>query len=498
MKVAVNVKQPAAWGKRTAPLDSICDFTHLKHMLALILCVAILSLIVMPASAQEMPVTFTDVSDALDFTHRSTEFGGNGLSGAAWFDFNEDRLVDLFIAGNTTTFIQPNKLYLNKGDFVFENISPGAGLHLTQSSCASICSDYDNDGDTDLFVTNYASGTALPHALYHNDGNGSFTDQAFFVGVGKLEFGWGCSFQDFDNDGWDDLFFTGALDTYCLPGTTGCPDFETIGDGRGNRGTVLFNRGDGTFANFSDQMPVDMRNLYTSGVAHADFDQNGFSDILVVAEATPAQHGRPATSGHPILYQNNGNGNNFVTTRLRGTSSNRDAIGARVLVHAGDLVQMKEVYAGSSHLSTSSAWLNFGLGKATKIDKVVVNWPSGWIDVWTDAAIAVNQTNVLVEGASPVAAENETDLPRKLVLHSAHPNPFSASTTVTFELPETAEVSLDLYDTIGRRVRTLAHGLFSTGRHSILIHPDGLTDGLYIYRLEANGNEVTGKLLLLR
>lgn len=612
--------------------------------------------------AQPMPIAFTDQSAALDFQHRSSEFGGNGLAGAAWLDYdndgwqdlfipngrsqpnalfrnqgdgtfvnmapqagvennqgnatalaadfnndgwtdlfltgeqgrgrgwfqapavlyrnngdgtfmdvttfsgitgpaahrtasaadiNNDGLVDIFIAGNTSSSVQPNKVYLNNGDFSFTDISSSSGLGTRESSCASMFSDYNNDGlqdvflascttevpldlfrnngdntftkvtrqagfirnalymglcgadydqdgDIDVFVTNYASmRTDLPHSLFRNNGDGTFTDVAATAGVAAHAFGWGCSFTDFDNDGYDDLFFTGSLDTSCF--VSACGDLETIGLGRGNPGTMLFNRGDGTFQNFSDQLPINMENLYTSGVVHADYDQNGFTDVVVVAETVPPQHGRPEAPGDAILYRNEGNSNHWVTLRLQGTTSNRDAIGARVTVVAAERAQTKEIYSGSSHLSTESAWLTFGLADASHIDSVMVHWPGGEREVFSN--VPINRASVLVEASgqpAPVATEDQQALPHTIRLVRNYPNPFSESTTIVFELDAPMIVSLTLYDVLGQRVAQLEEGLLEAGGHDIHIRGQNLASGLYTYRLDTPTGGYTGTLMVVR
>ena len=186
--------------------------------------------------------TFTDV------TAQTTITGPAAHRSASAADINNDGLLDLFIAGNTSSSIQPNKLYLNLGNYQFSDISVSSGLNTRESTCASMFSDYDNDGfqdlfvapcttatpldlfrnngdgtftdvgvrsgftknalfmglcgadydhdgDIDVFVTNYSSTrTDLPHALYRNNGDGTFTDVAVAAQVAVHEFGWGCSF----------------------------------------------------------------------------------------------------------------------------------------------------------------------------------------------------------------------------------------------------------------------------------------------------------------
>jgi len=314
------------------------------------------------AVAQNLTVSFTDESAAIDFVHASNDNGGNGLSGASMFsDYDNDGDQDFFTVGCTTEI--PLNLFRNDGQGHFTDVTSAAGF-TTPALYMGLCgADYDHDGDTDVFSTNYSSTrTDLRHALYRNNGDGTFSDVAPGAGVAAHEFAWGCSFTDLDNDGWDDLFFTGALDTVCQPGVSGCPDIDTIGPGRGNPGSLFIASSSGRFQEFTDQMPIDLSREFSSGVAHGDYDGNGFSDLLVIREEVPAHNGRARTSGHPVLLRNQGNGNNWVSFSLEGSQSNRDAVGARVTVHAQDLGQSREVYAGSSHLRIlappdSAGWL---------------------------------------------------------------------------------------------------------------------------------------------
>ncbi|MEE9129755.1 MAG: CRTAC1 family protein [Phycisphaerales bacterium] len=322
----------------------------------------------------------------LTFTNISASSGVDtslGACAASFLDYDTDGFPDLFIANcnDKNLAATPIELHRNNGDLTFTDLTQSAGTNVPGLWMGLSMADHDNDGDLDVFSTNTGLLNGLWHALLRNNGDGSMTNIGVAAGVGVHRFAWGCSFTDFDNDSWADLFFTGALVGW---------NFNIIGPGVGNQGTMLFNDGDGTFSNFTEHMPVNLENRYTSGVAYGDYDNDGFNDILVMVETIPGD------LGTPVLLHNLGNDNNWVKLRLTGTISNRDAIGARVLVTANGVTQAKEVFAGTSLLSTDSKVLSFGLGKAPMTDEITVIWPSGLVEQFANAKAGATVT--LVEG----------------------------------------------------------------------------------------------------
>ena len=352
--------------------------------------------------------------------------------------------------------------------------------------------DYDNDGDIDFFATNVGAPDSQFHALYENNGDGTYTNVGAAAGTARFPFGWGCALQDYDNDGFTDLFFAGSLPL----GT-----FNFIGPTRGNRGTLLFNRGDKTFADFSMSLPVDLSSAYTSGVAAGDYDRDGFVDLVIGLEPLPGQVARP------VLLHNGGDGNHWITVQLEGTRSNRDGVGARIEVVSGTLRQVKEVYAGTSFLSMDSQWLTFGLGDRLQIDEILIHWPSGQVDVVRD--MDADQRIKIVEGqegfflSTAVLEECLEILPSVYALEQNSPNPFNSATTICYALPVGGVVKLVVYNLTGQKVATLIDGQRSAGAYTV--HWDGrddrgldLASGIYLYRLRVGSYTNVNKLLLLR
>ncbi len=447
-------------------------------------------------------LTFTDISASARVDTRV------GACATMFSDYNNDGLMDLFVAtcNDRNIASTPLELFRNNGDLTFTEVAAQAGVSRPGLWMGLAGSDYDHDGDIDIFVTN--TGTSgLPHALWRNNGNGTFTDQAPAAGVSNHEFAWGCSFTDFDNDGNDDLFFTGSIVGTCPPraattaGAQRCLALNIIGPGVGNPGTMLFSNGDGGFTELTAQMPVNLSNFYTSGVAQADFDNNGFPDIIVAAEAIPAQAGRVGQPGRPFLLRNAGNGNNWLKVRLVGTRSNRDGVGAKVRVASNGVVQLREVYAGASHLSMGSQWLSFGLGQSDRVDSVTVQWPAGTIDILKNAV--VNQIVTIEEGVTLTSVQEPGVVPGDFVLDQNYPNPFNPTTSIRYELRASSRVQLSVYNLIGEQVRVLVNETQTAGAKTVVW--DGrddsgikLSSGLYIYEIQSDNLRESKKMLLLK
>jgi hypothetical protein len=228
--------------------------------------------------------------------------------------------------------------------------------------CISL-GDYDNDGRLDLYISDFQRSS---DHLWHNEGKGLFDEVSDEAGITRptrdvLSFGGG--FFDYDNDGWLDIFIANGH-VYpevevATPGTH-YRQINSLFHNEGNGKFIEVGKGAGAGAGF--ETPYVGR-----GVAFADFDNDGFMDLVV------------ANNGDsPLLLHNSGgNGNHFLNFKLVGTKSNRDAMGARIRVVAGTTSQIREIAGGGSYLSQSDLRANFGLGKTSRVETVEVTWPSG-------------------------------------------------------------------------------------------------------------------------
>ena len=335
-------------------------------------------------------LTFTDVSEETGFA--------NYLGGclAAFTDYDLDGDQDLLYASCNEIDISvvPINLYRNDGNMQFTDVTVEAGLSGPLGAWMGFAiGDYDNDGDQDFFSTNlgnFPGLTVLP-VLFENNGDGTFSDVTQAAGVLDNIFGWGATFTDVNNDGYVDLFYVGSFpfEPFFFNGPLASP------------GLLYINNGDKTFANRDNWFGVDLSEQFTTGLAAADYDNDGFSDMAIVSGSLTADGSLAGERipGKPLLMRNEGNDNRWITIKTVGTESNRGGVGARVVVKHNDVVQTKEVRAGSSFLSTESPWLTFGLGAAPKGDSVrliEIHWPSGHVDFIRN--VPANQTITAVEG----------------------------------------------------------------------------------------------------
>src|SRR5216683_87719 len=324
--------------------------------------------------------TFTDVTDKAGVAGSES---GAFHSGATFFDYDRDGRLDLYVGsyvdlgdrrycdlGGVRSSCppsvyrgSPDALYHNNGDGTFINVTVKAKIYQPEGKNLSVgAADYDNDGWPDLFVAN----DGLDAYLYHNqhDGKGFFDEVSDQAGITRathevLSFGGG--FFDYDNDGWLDIFIAnGHVYPEVEQATPGIQYKQT--------NSLFHNQHNGKFLEVSKSAGNGFQSPYVGrGVAFADFDNDGFVDVVV------------ANNGDvPLLLHNSGgNGNHFLNFRLIGTKSNHDAMGARIRVLAGGISQIREIEGGGSYLSQSDLRANFGLGKVARAETVEIKWPGG-------------------------------------------------------------------------------------------------------------------------
>ncbi len=308
---------------------------------------------------------FEDVSDRAGIL---TSSGTYGL-GVSTLDFDNDGWTDLYVANDSN----PSALYRNRHDGTFEDIAVRASCAYSQDGKPQAgmgvgVGDFDHNGTMDILKTNFAGDTTT---LYANTGDGFCEDRTFDSGLGLNTrwLGWGAGFADFDNDGWLDIFLTNGH-VY--------PEVRQLRTESGyEQRKVVYRNVGGHFEDVSERLgPPATTPKAGRGAAFGDVDGNGTVDVAVNnVHAAPDLF---LTTAPPQ--------NHWLLLRLVGTQSNRSAIGARVTVRAGTMVQVDEVRGGGSYLSQNDLRVHFGLGAIARVDRIDVRWPNGRQESWRDQA----------------------------------------------------------------------------------------------------------------
>jgi len=250
---------------------------------------------------------------------------------------------------------------------------------LTMAAMCISLGDSDNDGWLDLYISDFQRSS---DHLWHNDGKGFFDEVSDQAGITRptrdvLSFGGG--FLDYDNDGWLDLFIANGHVYPEVEQATPEIHYKQINS--------LFHNENGQFAETTKISGDGFQNPHVGrGVAFLDFDNDGFTDVVV------ANNGDPPL----LLHNGGGNGSHFLNFKLVGARSNRDGMGARIRVAAGRVSQIHEIAGGGSYLSQSDVRANFGLGKAPRADCVEITWPSGQRQVFRN--IEADKLYLIEEG----------------------------------------------------------------------------------------------------
>ncbi len=326
--------------------------------------------------------TFTDVSVKAGVSDPS---GYYGLA-AVFVDVDDDGWVDLAVANDST----PNYLYRNRHNGTFEDVGYGSGFALSedgreQASMAIAVGDYNRDGKVDLFTTTFSDDYKT---LYRNDGGGNFSDVTYRAGLGDPTvpfLAWGAGFLDFDNDGLLDIFIANG---HVYPEV----DRQDWGTTWAERPQLFHNLDGARFREVPPATGSGLAEVITArGAAFGDLFNDGHIDVVINnIDSTPS-----------LLRNVVNNSNHWLTLKLvGGPKSPRDAVGAKVFLTASGVRQRADVCSGGSYSSSSDQRVHFGLGPASRVDKIEIYWPSGLKQ--QIAMPAVDQI-VTVEEGKPVA-----------------------------------------------------------------------------------------------
>ena len=326
--------------------------------------------------------TFADVTERAGIDPE--RYSGLGV---VMGDYDGDGRLDIYVANDST----PSSLYHNNGDGTFTDVGVQTGVAYSsegqeQAGMGVDFGDYDNDGWPDLVKGNFSDDTKN---LYHSNGDGTFTDLTYSAGIGEV--GWlfttfGAKFLDYDNDGWKDIILANGQ---TFPQMDRYPTGITYAE----RNLLFHNRGDGKFDEVGLRAGPGLAIKKVSrGLATTDYDNDGDLEIMV----------SNMNDSPDLLRRTRQNPQHSILVRTIGTQSNRDGIGTKIRVTCGGRTQYDEVKSGGSYLSSSDLRVHFGLGASVRIDRLELRWPSGQADIIQNPP--VDHVLVVKEGQGLIAA----------------------------------------------------------------------------------------------
>jgi len=386
----------------------------------------------------------------------------NWARGVAVGDFDNNGWPDVYINSYQG---QPDQLFRNLNGIFY-----GANDAILDHSWGSgaVFGDYDNDGFLDLFVTNHNS----PNALYHNSGNGTtFTRVTSGPGADTGPLSFGCVWLDYNNDGKLDLYVSNF----------------------GSNAFLYMNLGNGNFSRVTSEI-ITNDLMYGIGNSSADINMDGKVDLFSCNNGSGTSHPN-------LLYLNTcQNSGNYIGIKLKGCMpqpgySNKSGIGARINVYAGGVKYIRDVTGGQGYHSESSLWQNVGIGNANTIDSIVINWPSSKIQKFT--GISANQY-ILADECLVGIQTNGNEIPKSYYLSQNYPNPFNPNTKIKYQLPATTQVTLEIFDNLGKKILTLVNTLQHAGYYEVDFDGENFGSGIYFYKIMAGNYVETRKMLLIK
>ena len=361
--------------------------------------------------------SFTEITSGSPVTDLYTSRSVN------WTDMDSDGDLDLFVSNEGLTDNDEN-IYRNDSG-TFTRINTGALVNNGGLTMSSSWGDYDNDGDLDVFLANDQSS----NALFRNEGNFTFLKITGDTITNTNDHSFSSAWSDVDNDGDLDLFVT-----------------NTYNSALKQLNFFYLNNGDGSFERIGSS-PLATDSSWSYGCAFGDYDNVGFEDLAV---ATVRFNN---TDPSDFLYHNDGNGNHWSTIKLVGTTTNKSAIGTKIrmkaIISGNPVWQMREISAQSSYCGQNDLRAHFGLGDATVIDSIKVEWLSGTIEYFTN--VAPDEFFTITEGQG-LTGMNYIDESNKFLLY---PNPTTGNLKIDFSnLALTGENHLTILDSEGNIIYT--------------------------------------------
>ena len=349
-----------------------------------------------------------------------------------WVDYDNDGDTDMYLTkcrqgSSPGDPERTNAMYRNNGDGTYSEVAASINLADNEQSWASVFQDFDNDGDFDIYCVNHSGA----NRFYENDGTGVFTDIIASTGINATDLGaWENQGGDFNNDGFVDILSEMARELY-------------------------INNGDMTFTGYD--LPFDEG-------AIGDFNGDGYLDV--------------GKSGN--LWMNDGGSNNWVKFALVGVESNPNGIGARITINGEWGSQIREVRSGTGYSHMSSLIAHFGIGTSTEIESVLIEWPSGTIDFIEN--VDINSQHVFIEGEHVLGTSDFA-----LNGISLYPNP--TTSIINFSLNNIEGTPVRVIDVNGKIILNTTISLDSN------INVETLTNGVYFVQLQIENKDLSYKFV---
>lgn len=401
----------------------------------------------------------------------------NSYTNPFWSDYDMDGDMDLFIASGPAGSPALDPCYRNMkietGNDTLIRMTAELFAQQTQDGQCYNFIDYDNDLDLDLCITNYFG--ASTRLYQNNNGTYSVINTPFSATLTNIANCWG----DYDNDGDLDVVITND-----------------------NAVTRYYRNDFGTFTYLPGGLTTPTA---TNGPCNADFDNDGDLDVFFNGVGN---NGNTTSVG---LYKNDtvAMGRNWVNIKLTGTISNRSAIGSivklRSVINGSPVWQLREVNAQNSFQGQNDLRVHCGFGEASVIDSIIIDWPKGLRDVYTN--VIVNRFYNAVEGQGLAEivlgiTQINSELPASFSLLQNYPNPFNPSTKIRFSIPHAgldhALVRLVIFDVLGRQIETLIDRTLTPGTYEYDWNASGYPGGIFFYRLSAGELTETKKMILVK
>ncbi|MFC4634287.1 FG-GAP-like repeat-containing protein [Dokdonia ponticola] len=380
-----------------------------------------------------------------------------------FFDYNNDGWLDIYLINDRK--VTANILYHNNGDGTFTDVTEEAEVGYVMDAMSVGLDDYNADGFIDAYITNTAYDEDFPvpaNALMKNNGDGTFSEIAIPAGVSFDRTSWGANFVDMNNDGRLDLYVSGFDDTNVNGEVSAA---------------FYYQNEDTSFTRIlSNGFETDLAHSY--GNASGDFDNDGYLDI-VVANREPYTFDLWNNKYYQLLF------NNWLKVSLEGVESNRDGYGSRIEISINGEKQYRVTTSVESYLSQNSDVETFGVGEATVIDYVKVTWLSGHIDLIED--VSANQTLTIVEGQSPLTIEDvQTDFDIQL-----YPNPTEDIITIKIAEFIVGNSKIKIHNVLGQLVAT--HVI---QENEMVLSTSNFYKGTYFVSFYMGNEHVTTKIIM--